>query len=110
MALSINIGVLEARCVGRGKLHDLRERQLFLRIEIAPCARHDAYAEAQLVRLHGGERHRAAQPPAVRGDVADGMADHDEVGRCRAERRRRHLRGETETWRASPSPTLAVET
>src|SRR5438477_7178727 len=110
MPLSINIGILEARRVARRELNDLRKRQLLLQIEIVARARHHADVEPQSMGLHRGERDRPTEPPAVRRNIAHGMADHDEVGRYRAVGRWRHLRGETETWRASPSPTLAVET
>src|SRR5437773_11786298 len=110
MPLSINIRVLETRGIARPELHDLRKGQLRLQIEIDACARHDAYAEPQPMRLRGRECHSAAEPPAVRRHVADGMADHDEIRWLRTIRECGHLRGEIETWRASPSPTLAVET
>src|SRR2546423_12233987 len=109
MPLAINIRVLEARSVSGRELHHLRERELCLQIEIVGRARHDADRKPEPMRLHSSERNCPAEAPAVRRDIAHGMADHDEVGRYRAVGRRRHLRGETETWRASPSPTLAVE-
>src|SRR5438034_1333699 len=110
MSLSINIRILETRRLGGRKLHDLRKRQLGLEIEINPYARHDADAQPEPIGLHSGERDGAAEPPSVGRDIAHGVAHHDEVGRYRAIRILRHRRGEIETWRASPSPTLAVDT
>ena len=47
---------------------------------VAGGARDDADGEAEAMRLHGGERRRAAGAPAIRHEVARDVADDDEVG------------------------------